>query len=120
MKQFPFLCLMLAGLVFLGPFTRVGWSQQAVAPESSGREQAVYPEPPSPEESAALAVAGDVLFTAPGKVVTCAASIGLWVITMAVTFGTQYRDAARVVVGGCGGEWVATGQDIRETFEPQR
>ena len=88
MKRFPFLCLVLAGLVFLGPFTRVGWSQQAVDPEPTGREQTAYPEPPTREEAAALAVAGDVFFTAPGKVVTCAASIGLWAITMAVTLGT--------------------------------
>ena len=37
MKRFPFLCLVLAGLVFLGPFTRVGWSQQAVDPEPTGQ-----------------------------------------------------------------------------------
>ena len=83
-----------------------------------GREQTAYPEPPTREEAAALAVTGDVFFTAPGKVITCAASIGLWVLTMAVTFGTQYRDAASLVVGGCGGKWVATGQDIEEAFEP--
>jgi hypothetical protein len=110
----------VAALVFLGPMSQVGWSQQAVNAEPAGREQAAYPDPPSREEAAALAVAGDVFFTAPGKFLTCVGSIGLWAVTMAVTFGTQYRDAAKVVVGGCGGEWVAEGKDIREAFQPEK
>lgn len=103
-------CLLLAALVFLGPLTHGAWS-----------DQAVYPDPPSGQEAAALAIAGDVLFTAPGKFVTCVGSIVLWTVTMAVTLGTQYGDAAKLVIGGCGGKWVATGRDIREAVvQPER
>jgi hypothetical protein len=103
-------CLALATLVFLGPLTHAGWT-----------DQAVYPEPPRGAEATALAVAGDVLFTTPGKFLTCVGSIALWTVTMAVTFGTQYGDAAKLVIGGCGGEWVATGRDIQQAVvQPER
>jgi hypothetical protein len=109
-------CLALATLVFLGPLTHAGWSDQA-----GYRDQAVYPEPPSAGEATALAVAGDVLFTTPGKFITCVGSIALWTITMAVTLGTQYGDAAKLVIGGCGGDWVATGRDIQQAVvQPER
>jgi hypothetical protein len=110
MNRNQWLCLVLATLVFLGPLAHAGWS-----------EQAVYPAPPNDEEAAALAVPGDVLFTTPGKFITCVGSIGLWVVTMAVTLGAQYGDAAKLVIGGCGGEWVATGKDIQNAVvQPER
>jgi hypothetical protein len=110
MNRNRWLCLALAMLVCLGPLTQVGWS-----------DQAVYPNPPSDGEAQALAVAGNVLFTAPGKFVTCVGSVALWTITMAVTLGTQYGDAAKLVIGGCGGEWVATGRDIQNAVvQPER
>jgi hypothetical protein len=110
MNRTRWLCLTLAALMSLGPLTHTGWSGQAV-----------YPEPPSGEEAAALAIAGDVLFTTPGKFITCVGSIALWVVTMAVTLGTQYGDAAKLVIGGCGGEWVATGKDVRQAVvQPER
>jgi hypothetical protein len=110
MKRKMWLCPMLAALILLGPMTNAGWS-----------DQAVYPNPPSREEATALAVAGNVLFTVPGKFITCVGSIALWVITMGVTLGTQYGDAATLVIGGCGGEWVATGKDIQQAVaEPAR
>src|SRR5262245_41388479 len=110
MARNRWLCVSLAALVFLGTST----------PLARG-EQAVYPEPPPKEQAAALAIAGDVLFTAPGKFVTCVGSIALWAATMAVTRGTMYGDAAKLVIGGCGGEWVATGKDIRDAVvQPER
>ena len=107
MNRTRWLCLMLAALVFLGPLTHAGWSEHAVSPEP----------PLSDEDAETLAVAGGFL-TVPGKFATCVGSIALWVVTMAVTLGTQYGDAAKLVIGGCGGK-VATGEDIRKAVTPE-
>jgi hypothetical protein len=60
----------------------------------------------------AAAVASDVFYV-PGKAVVCGVSGVLWVATMALTFGALYQDAADFVQGGCGGQWVLTGKDIK-------
>ena len=51
----------------------------------------------------------------PGKAIVCGVSGVLWVATMAITFGTLYQEAADFVKGGCGGQWVLTGEDIKTT-----
>jgi len=55
------------------------------------------------------------VFYVPGKAIVCGVSGVLWVATMAITFGTLYQEAAEFVNGGCGGQWVLTGEDIKPT-----
>jgi hypothetical protein len=62
----------------------------------------------------AAAVASDIVYV-PGKAIVCGVSGVLWVTTMALTFGALYQEAADFVRGGCGGQWVLTGEDIKPT-----
>jgi len=61
-----------------------------------------------------VAAVSDVFYV-PGKAIVCGVSGVLWVATMAITFGTLYQEAAEFVNGGCGGQWVLTGEDIKPT-----
>ena len=73
------------------------------------------PAKESPGAGAATAAAVSDIFYVPGKAVVCGASGVLWIATMAITFGTLYQEAADFVKGGCGGQWVLTGEDIKST-----
>jgi len=64
---------------------------------------------------ATTAAAVSDVFYVPGKAIVCGVSGVLWVATMAITFGTLYQEAADFVKGGCGGQWVLTGEDIKTT-----
>ena len=69
---------------------------------------------PAGAGATAAAVVSDVFYV-PGKAVVCGVSGVLWVATMALTFGTLYNEATDFVKGGCGGQWVLTGEDIKPT-----
>jgi len=69
----------------------------------------------APGAGATAAAAVSDVFYVPGKAIVCGVSGVLWVATMAITFGTLYQEAADFVKGGCGGQWVLTGEDIKTT-----
>ncbi len=69
----------------------------------------------APGAGATTAAAVSDVFYVPGKAIVCGVSGVLWVATMAITFGTLYQEAADFVKGGCGGQWVLTGDDIKPT-----
>ena len=71
------------------------------------------PEPAGPGANAAAAVSD--VFYVPGKAVVCGVSGVLWIGTMALTLGTLYQESNDFVKGACGGKWVLTGEDIKET-----
>ena len=71
----------------------------------------------SAEDSAgatAAAVVGDIFYV-PGKAIVCGLSGLGYVIAMALTFGALYQESTDFVKGGCGGQWVLTGEDIKPT-----
>jgi hypothetical protein len=39
----------------------------------------------------------------------------LWIAAMGITFGTLYQESNDFVQGACGGKWILTGEDIKET-----
>jgi hypothetical protein len=71
------------------------------------------PEPVTPGKDAAAAVSD--VFYVPGKAIVCGVSGVLWLGAMALTFGTLYQESNDFVKGACGGKWVLTGEDIKET-----
>jgi len=89
---------------------RAAWAQSA---------QPMQDEPSAGQE---VAAGFSNVFYVPGKVIVCAASGVLWVLTMGLTFGTLYDGAANLVKGGCGGKWIVKGEDIHSlssaTSEP--
>ena len=63
----------------------------------------------------ATAAAASNVFYVPGKAIVCGLSGLGWVIAMTLTFGFLYQESADFVRGGCGGQWVLTGDDIKPT-----
>lgn len=78
------------------------------APTSWAQEERV-----TPGKDAAAAVSD--VFYVPGKAIVCGVSGVLWIGTMAITFGSLYQESNDFVKGACGGKWVLTGKDIKET-----
>jgi hypothetical protein len=70
-------------------------------------------EPVGPGRNAAAAVSD--VFYVPGKAIVCGISGVLWIGAMAITFGSLYQESNDFVKGACGGKWVLTGKDIKET-----
>jgi hypothetical protein len=64
---------------------------------------------------AGTAAAASNVFYVPGKAIVCGLSGLGWVIAMTLTFGALYQESADFVRGGCGGQWVLTGEDIKPT-----
>ena len=60
----------------------------------------------------ATAAAVSNIFYVPGKAIVCGMSGVLWAATMALTFGALYQESTDFVKGGCGGQWVLTGDNI--------
>jgi hypothetical protein len=71
------------------------------------------PEPPGAGANAAAAVSD--VFYVPGKAIVCGVSGVLWIAAMGITFGTLYQESNDFVKGACGGKWILTGEDIKET-----
>lgn len=68
----------------------------------------------SAEDSAgATAAAVSNIFYVPGKAIVCGLSGVGYVIAMTLTFGFLYQESTDFVKGGCGGQWVLTGEDIK-------
>ncbi len=89
-------------------------------PAPATAQTAPAPAPMRPEPTGGE-VAGSVasnFFYAPGKFFTCVGGSVLWVVSMAITFGTIYDDAARLFDGACGGRWTVDDADIRKALEP--
>ena len=91
----------LLALLLIGTCAHQSWAQ----------DTSTVREAPGAGATAA-AVASDVFYV-PGKAIICGVSGVLWVATMALTFGALYQEAADFVKGGCGGQWVLTGEDIK-------
>lgn len=85
------------------------------SPAAAQTPPQVRPEPTGGEVAASVA---SNVFYAPGKALICIGGGVLWVVTMAVTFGTQYDEAARLVQGACGGKWTLDDADMRQALEP--
>ena len=68
---------------------------------------------PGPGKNAAAAVSD--VFYVPGKAIVCGVSGVLWIAAMGITFGTLYQESNDFVKGACGGKWILTGEDIKET-----
>ena len=62
----------------------------------------------------AAAVVSDIFYV-PGKAIVCGLSGVGYVIAMTLTFGFLYQESTDFVKGGCGGQWVLTGEDIKPT-----
>ncbi|HEU4439648.1 MAG TPA: hypothetical protein VFT36_10385 [Methylomirabilota bacterium] len=62
----------------------------------------------------AAAVVSDIFYV-PGKAIVCGLSGLGYVIAMTLTFGFLYQESTDFVKGGCGGQWVLTGEDIKPT-----
>lgn len=60
----------------------------------------------------AAAVVSDIFYV-PGKAIVCGLSGVGYVIAMTLTFGFLYQESTDFVKGGCGGQWVLTGEDIK-------
>jgi len=71
------------------------------------------PEPARAGANAAAAVSD--VFYVPGKAIVCGVSGVLWIGAMALTLGTLYQESNDFVKGACGGKWVLTGEDMKET-----
>jgi hypothetical protein len=80
------------------------------APQSWAQDRSQAQTEPGAGATAA-AVASNVFYVS-GKVIVCTTSGVLWIATMALTFGTLYREAGEFVQGGCGGKWVVTPEDM--------
>lgn len=78
------------------------------APTSWAQEERV-----TPGKDAAAAVSD--VFYVPGKAIVCGVSGVLWIGAMAITLGSLYQESNDFVKGACGGKWVLTGKDIKET-----
>lgn len=92
--------LLTACLLLNGPALAAAWAQSA---------QPAKAEPTAGQE---VAAGFSNVFYVPGKVALCGVSGALWIVTMAMTFGTLHSEAADFVKGGCGGKWIVTGEDI--------
>jgi hypothetical protein len=88
-------------LILIGTCAPASWAQDTAQPKDGPGGGAT-----------AAAVASDIFYV-PGKAIVCGASGVLWVATMALTFGALYQESADFVKGGCGGQWVLTGEDIK-------
>ena len=70
---------------------------------------------PEPSAGANAAAAVSDVFYVPGKAIVCGVSGVLWIGAMALTFGSLYQESNDFVKGACGGKWILTGEDIKET-----
>ena len=89
--------------LLIGSSALVSWAEES----SRAKEE--------PGAGATAAAAVSDVFYVPGKAIVCGASGVLWVATMALTLGSLYQEAADFVKGGCGGQWVLTGEDMKPT-----
>lgn len=83
----------------------------ACAPRSWAEDPSQATDASGAGATAAAAVSD--IFYVPGKAIVCGVSGVLWVATMALTFGQLYQESTDFVKGGCGGQWVLTGEDIK-------
>ena len=63
--------------------------------------------------SPAAAAVSNVIYV-PGKAIVCGMSGVLWTVAMLLTFGALYQESADFVKGGCGGQWVLTGDSFKQ------
>src|SRR6476660_7251266 len=82
-------------------------------PTSRAADTSPSDQPPGAGATAAAAVSD--VFYVPGKAIVCGVSGVLWVGAMALTLGTLYQESNDFVKGACGGKWILTGEDIKET-----
>jgi len=90
----------------------------ALTPLATAQTPPPAPARPEPTGEEVTLSVGSNFFYAPGKFFTCLGGSVLWVATMAITFGTMYDDAARMVHGACGGRWTLDDADMRPAVEP--
>lgn len=112
----------VVSLFSIGPLASLAVAQQPTPPGQPGTFQeapkAVGPHMPRVDdrtltpEAYELAAGVATTFLAPGRVITCALGSALGIATLAVTFGTGYDFATRILEEGCGGRWVVTGRDL--------
>jgi len=88
-------------LILLVTSVRVAWAENTSSTTSTS--------------GSATAAAASNVFYVPGKAIVCGLSGLGWVIAMTLTFGFLYQESADFVRGGCGGQWVLTGEDIKPT-----
>ena len=81
----------------------------------TGARVALAEDTSPPSTSGATAAVASDIFYVPGKAIVCGLSGLGWVIAMTLTFGALYQESADFVKGGCGGQWVLTGEDIKPT-----
>src|SRR5712691_5494534 len=96
----PFVTVLMAAALLLCPSPSPAWAQSP-QPAKDG---------PGTAEEVAAGLSN--VFYVPGKAIVCTTSGILWVVTMALTFGALYNDAANLVKGGCGGKWIVAREDI--------
>lgn len=116
MNRLRWLSIVVAvAVLMVGPLGPSAWAQQSQPPKLYG-EVVKAPERPAPTASTAYGVGavGVNLIRVPGKTVLCALGGVAGLVTLAITFGSGYRAAAKVVEEGCGGPWVLSAKDLQE------
>jgi len=74
-------------------------------------------EPAKEKESGdgvyAVGAAALTVVNIPGRTLTCAIGSAVGIVVMAITLGSGYRAATRVVEEGCKGPWILTADDLK-------
>ena len=92
--------VLITALLLCGPTPFPAWGQSP------------QPAKDGPATGKEVAAGFSNVFYIPGKALVCTSSGVVWIVTMAVTLGSFYNEAANFVKGGCGGKWIVTGEDI--------
>jgi len=100
MNSSRWIATLLVSSFLIGTCAPQGWAEDT----SQARDAA---------GAGATAAAVSNIFYVPGKAIVCGMSGVLWAATMALTFGALYQESADFVKGGCGGQWVLTGDNIK-------
>lgn len=101
MNSSRWIATLLVSSFLIGAWAPQGWSEETSQARDAGGAGAT-----------AAAVTSNIFYV-PGKAIVCGLSGVLWTVTMALTFGTLYQESTDFVKGGCGGQWVLTGDDFK-------
>lgn len=116
MNGFRWLSVVVAVAVLVaGALAPSAWAQQSQPPKLYSE---VVKAAERPAEKAGTAhevgAAAVNVIRVPGKAVLCTLGGVAGLVTLAITFGSGYRAAAKVVEEGCGGSWVLSAKDLQE------
>jgi hypothetical protein len=114
--------------LFAGPLAPAAVAQQPPAPpagqpdafqEAMKTDRADDSGRPLPPPAYGVAAGVATSFLIPGRFITCTLGTGVAAVMLAITLGTGYRTAARLVEEGCGGKWVVGPDDMMPDRQPE-